>query len=80
MNSGVYWLNYQEKGVNLLNMEEPLLTRQEVADFFNVGTRTVFNWMQEGMPHLRIGPRLLRFEKKQIEIWYKHNMTSFKDK
>jgi excisionase family DNA binding protein len=58
----------------ILNIEEPLLTKQQVADYFHVGPRTVFNWMQKGMPHFRHGHRLVRFNKGQVQTWYEKNV------
>jgi excisionase family DNA binding protein len=41
----------------------------EVADKFGVKRRTIYKWMDEGLPFIRLG-RTLRFIDSDIEYWF----------
>ena len=34
-----------------------------------IARRTVDNWLQRGMPHLKLGARRVRFDLREIEAW-----------
>jgi excisionase family DNA binding protein len=44
-----------------------LLTPEDVAAFFNVPRRTVYQWIDSGLlPSYRVGPRLLRILRQDV--------------
>ena len=48
-------------------MEKRLLTIKEIAEEFDVSTRTISNWMKHlGLPCVKLGPKLIRFDKGEI--------------
>ena len=50
----------------LKNME--LITRAQAAKALNVSTSTIYNWTRaKKIPHYKIGPRLVRYEKNEIQ-------------
>jgi transposase len=62
-------------------------TQQEVADFFDVGLRSVERWMQayrkRGMaglrakPHLGRPPKLSIVQERQVLRWFRHSPREF---
>ena len=47
-----------------------LLTYQDAAKFLNLRLGTLYALVSEGrVPHLRLGRRLVRFERAQLEAW-----------
>jgi phage terminase Nu1 subunit (DNA packaging protein) len=45
------------------------LTTAEVADFFRVSQRTIQNWRNEGLPHLKLNPRVIRYSLDELMAW-----------
>lgn len=45
-----------------------MLRMKDIVQLFGVSRMTVYKWMQEGMPHIRIGS-LLFFEKEKVLQW-----------
>jgi len=45
-----------------------MLRMKDIVQLFGVSRVTVYKWMQEGMPHVRIGG-LLFFDKDKIDAW-----------
>jgi excisionase family DNA binding protein len=42
---------------------QPLSTTQELADYFQVSTRTIHNWVSSNsIPSIRIGAKSIRFD------------------
>lgn len=51
-------------------MTNRLLSIQEVAEYLGVSPRTVQAWCQGNkIPHYKIGGRLRRFDKREIDQW-----------
>lgn len=47
-----------------------LWTAREVARYLRVQPRTVLAWCREGrVPHLAIGPKVIRFDPAEIFVW-----------
>lgn len=47
------------------------LTREELADLYNVSVRTIYNWRQEGMPTVIEKP--VRFDLDEVKEWLRLN-------
>lgn len=54
---------------NVIQLWEPWLTKQQVAEAIQVSTRTIERWMNQGLPHCHFGSRP-RFKINQIEAWW----------
>ena len=55
----------------------PLLTDREVADLLVVKPDTVRRWAASGqLPSVRLGGRLLRFRREDVEFWISSQATS----
>ena len=53
--------------------DDSLLTYTDVARVFNVRKNTLFTWVAcRAIPHLRLGPRSVRFRRSEIEQWLSH--------
>jgi phage terminase Nu1 subunit (DNA packaging protein) len=50
---------------------EPLVTREELAELLNVSTDSVDEMRRAGMPWIRWGSRLVRFEATAAVAWLK---------
>lgn len=51
---------------------EKFITKSELCEFFSVSERTVFRWLREGCPCVRIGARGkgdARFRVSNVEVW-----------
>lgn len=44
------------------------MTLKEIADYYKVHENTIRNWIEDGMPHIKIG-RVIRFDIKDVEVW-----------
>lgn len=45
---------------------------EEAADYLGVKTSTVRSWIKnKGMPHYRVGGKLLKFKRFEIDEWIK---------
>ena len=49
-----------------------VFTTKQVAKKFSVSTRTVANWLKQGLPHFKLG-RTVRVSPEDIELWIKKN-------
>jgi predicted DNA-binding transcriptional regulator AlpA len=45
--------------------------KRDVAKMVGVCNRTVDNWLQCGMPHIKLSRRLVRFDLREVESWLK---------
>ncbi len=51
---------------------EPLLTYDQLAADLDIPLGTLFAWVSNReIPHLRLGPRTVRFRRSEIENWLK---------
>ena len=48
------------------------MTILQVANYYNVSTKTIRNWIVKGMPHIRVG-NVMRFNIDDVESWVKGN-------
>jgi|TARA_R100001224_G_C3968119_1_gene131531 excisionase family DNA binding protein len=52
------------------NIETTLLDINQVARYLNVSPRTVRRLMKvKNLPHLKVGSKLVRYNKSQIDKW-----------
>jgi nitrogen PTS system EIIA component len=59
-----------------VNMEDDILTIEEVAKYLRVSERTVYDWAQKGeIPSGKIGT-VWRFKKSEIENWVNDRLSS----
>lgn len=52
-------------------MSEPLLTPREAAAYLQVAVQTLakWRWLQLGPPFRKVGRRLIRYAKSDLEAW-----------
>ncbi len=64
------------KGNEEIQVEEDILTIEEVAKYLRVSERTVYDWAQKGeIPSGKIGT-VWRFKKSEIEKWVNERLSS----
>lgn len=51
---------------------EPLVTREQLAEIMGVGLNTVDDFRKAGMPEIRWGRRLVRFEPSRCLAWWRN--------
>lgn len=52
------------------NFDSPKLSYAEAAHFIGVPIGTLYAWVKrQQIPHLRLGPRLVRFCRQDLEVW-----------
>lgn len=49
-------------------LNEKLITNKELQELLNVSRYTIYDWMKEGMPHIKI-KKTVRFNKTEVEKW-----------
>jgi len=55
-------------------MPGDFLTVDEIAEMFKVAKSTVYAWKDKmGLPYVKLGKRLLRFEREAIIEWARKN-------
>lgn len=42
---------------------------KDVMNEYRVSKRTVYNWIEQGMPYLKVG-KLVRFEPDKVKEWF----------
>lgn len=53
-----------------VNSEDSMLTYRQVAAFLGVPLGTLYSWVHANrIPHVRFGPRLVRFSRGQVLSW-----------
>src|SRR5688572_11625038 len=56
--------------VSSFGLDEPLLTVEDAAQLLAVRPSTIYEWVRSGrMPHLRLGPRAIRFTRPMLAEW-----------
>ena len=53
-------------------------TKTEIAEMFNVTTKTVENWISKGMPFYKVGGTI-RYEENEVLEWFKDRSEKEKD-
>jgi predicted DNA-binding transcriptional regulator AlpA len=60
--------------LNAIHPVAPVLhDRKTVAEATQVSPRTVDNWVRRGMPHLKLSPRMVRFDLGEVLGWIRSN-------
>jgi hypothetical protein len=52
-----------------------LLDKNDLARLLKLSPRSISNWMERGMPHLRLGERRVRFIQEDTLAWLKANYS-----
>ncbi len=62
----------------MFNSQSTQLTTKEVADRLGVHVQTVKNWRKQGTgpPFFKIGPRLIRYLKTEVDSWLENTETN----
>lgn len=47
----------------------PYIDKKALATRLGLSRRTIDNWMQRGLPHLKLGDRRVRFDLRDVEPW-----------
>jgi len=53
------------------NVGTGLLTRTELARELKISTATVTRLVKQGLPHIPVGPRSVRFDRTEVVAWLK---------
>lgn len=54
---------------------EPFITKQQLAQHFNVSARTIENWRRRGvLPYVKVG-KVLRFKLSEVESYWSEHFT-----
>ena len=48
-----------------------LLTEKELSEVLGICRVTLFRFRREGMPYIRLGARLVRYDFKQVQEWFR---------
>lgn len=51
--------------------DKKLLTRHELAEILGVHTQTIYNMTKEGMPRIKMGYNLVRYDPEDVMEWLK---------
>ena len=58
----------------LFENREQLLSINQLADHLTVSPKTIYGWIYKGLiPFVRIGPRVIRFDRRKIDEWILQN-------
>lgn len=49
----------------------PYIDKRALALRMGIALRTVDNWLQRGLPHLKLGPRRVRFDLREVDEWFR---------
>lgn len=44
--------------------------KKQVAEYFGVSERTINDFMKKGLPHFRVGNKILRFKQSEADTWF----------
>lgn len=50
-----------------------LHNRVTLAEAVRVSPRTIDNWTRNGLPHLKLSPRMIRFDLGEVLSWMRTN-------
>ncbi len=60
-------------------MESPHLTYQMAAEYLGVAVSTLQSWVcRKQIPHLRLGRRMVRFQKAALDAWLRERAVPAK--
>lgn len=52
-------------------MRVNLLTTKELAESLSVSEKTIHDWKDNGMPYIRLGQRIIRYDFDKVIKWFK---------
>ena len=52
------------------------ITTDELCGIFGCGAPAIYGWINNGMPHIRISPRKVRFELSAVKTWIRDQHTN----
>jgi predicted DNA-binding transcriptional regulator AlpA len=52
-----------------------LVDAKEIQRRFKISRPTIFELMKEGMPHIRISERILRFDPDEVLRWFEERQS-----
>ena len=50
-------------------MSDKLITSAELVKALSIGKGTLYKWLNEGMPHIKLGPKMFRFNLAEVIAW-----------
>ena len=56
-----------------------LLTEKELSEVLGICRVTLFRFRREGMPYIRLGARLVRYDFKQVQEWFSNEGKEVKE-
>lgn len=55
-------------------MANKMLSYTEAAHYLGVPVGTLYSWVHHrALPHVRLGPRLVRFDEGELSAWLNHH-------
>ena len=57
-----------EKQLSKIGIDSPYLNKQQACQYLGISNNTLDNWIQKGLPAIRIG-KTIRFNKNEIDKW-----------
>jgi excisionase family DNA binding protein len=52
-----------------MNPNSELVTVKELAKLWRSSPRTIYRLVEQGMPSIRLGPRIMRFDLEALNAW-----------
>ncbi len=52
-----------------MKLPERLMTQAQVAEWLQVPKKEIYRWIEDGLPHVRISARRLRFDPDAVSEW-----------
>lgn len=52
-----------------MESDKEYLTVKDLCEIYGVSKTTVMNWRKAGIPFVRLGTRMIRFKKEEVEQW-----------
>jgi len=56
-----------------------LLTEKALSEVLGICRVTLFRFRREGMPYIRLGARLVRYDFKQVQEWFSNEGKEVKE-
>lgn len=63
-------------------MNEELLTTKQLSSKLNINRLTISSWIKKGMPCLKLGKRIYRYDLNKVLEWHetRENIKAINDK
>lgn len=52
-------------------MDKKLVSTKELAEILGVHIQTIYNWANDGMPRMKLGYNVLRYDVDEVLEWLK---------